>query len=185
MNLKRTNWLPMPTLPKPGEGRCLEVGHYHQLDQYSCGAIAGWNLVCAFHRDVAWEEFYALCAPDEKWGTPTERLKSALKAFGVGLKTASLRRFHSVRKHIDAGWPLLVVIDCPGSKDEHWCVVYGYEDSPAGRFVYITGNAQWSWSLLNKNRKESKMPWHEFAELWSLTEEQEAYVAWGTKRPRR
>jgi hypothetical protein len=134
-----------PTSPEVGEGTCLEVPSFRQIDGFSCGVVAGWSVIKAVYPVRGrgdFLKFYEDCAVSQETGTSWTRLIKALRNQGIGV---SLRRgpleFNALKKEIENGFPIIAVIDVPAADYCHWVAVYGYKQkSSTARWVYLNNN---------------------------------------------
>ncbi len=118
----------------------LDFTGYSQVDDFSCGAVAGWAVVEAFDARRSFRRFYKNCAATPARGTSTPRLAQALSESGVGIKHLRHRiSFARLCRAIDDGFPVICCVDHDKRDDtSHWLVVYGYQTRPAR--VFAAGN---------------------------------------------
>lgn len=127
-------------LPHPRGAITLELKGYSQVDDFSCGAVAGWTVVEAFDARRSFRKFYDDAAPHPKRGVSTPRLARALREHGLGVIQLRHRiSFGRLRRAIDAGFPVVCCVDHDKRDgDQHWLVAYGYQSRPAR--VFVAGN---------------------------------------------
>ncbi|MEI6714371.1 MAG: papain-like cysteine protease family protein [Verrucomicrobiota bacterium] len=157
-----------PDLRQWDESVCLNVSPATQIDLFSCGVAAGWAVVKLLYPDSREQDrraFYQWCAPCPDTGTPTERLHAALKKANVTVRLRHRKlRFETIKKTLQQGHPLIVCVDCPGTDEAHWTVVYGCCARGSGR-------QREERVLLFNNRRfwqgpdEELMPYARFREL--------------------
>jgi len=118
-----------PDLSQWDESVCLNVSPATQIDLFSCGVAAGWAVV-----KVAASEFkgtgstcvlpmvWHLADSGNTYGKAACRIEK-----GEGYVCARHRklRFETIKKTLQQGHPLIVCVDCPGTDEAHWTVVYG------------------------------------------------------------
>lgn len=136
----------------------LDLPGYCQIDTYSCGVVAGVMALKHFKPDASFSAFYARCDPHPEWGTSTARLTRGLRRSGVRVREHTDLTFAGLRAALDAGSPVLVTVQNPGSEDAHWVVVYGYGLKPNRVFLATNG-----FPLVSAN----EFTLRQFARLWS------------------
>ena len=127
-------------LAHPRDAVTLELSGYSQVDDFSCGAVAGWIVLEAFARRRSFRKFYDNCTPTQQQGTPTHRLARALRENGLGVQHLRHRiSFPRLCRAIDEGFPVICCVDHDKRDDtSHWLVAYGYQERPAR--VFVAGN---------------------------------------------
>lgn len=165
------NLLPHPSTQ---EGESLDIPGFSQLDSYSCGAVAGWMVLKALQPDASFKDFYLLCSPTPEDGLGDRALLKALRASGVGISTKpGGMTFEGIKKAIGNGFPIITIVDRPGTENAHWVVIYGYRQKP--KLVYLAGN-----NFLGIHSKQiggpNPVPFQEYSRL---SKGFSAYVCWG------
>ena len=171
---------PLLTDPDPDEGESLDITGYAQLDGYSCGAIAGWTVVSAIYPKSSWEKFYAACSPELEDGVSVTKLLKTLRAFGIGIGTKKEGlSFEEIKKAIGSGYPILTIVDRPGTDAAHWVVIYGYSETnkPKSQLVYVAGN-NFMGLYTKKFGGPNPMTYRKFSKL---SEGYNSYVCWGNR----
>ncbi|MEN9677412.1 MAG: hypothetical protein RIS76_3308 [Verrucomicrobiota bacterium] len=127
-------------LAHPRDAVTLDLSGYSQIDDFSCGAVAGWIVLEAFDRRRSFRKFYDCCSPKNPSGTSTPRLAHALCENGLGVQHLRHRiSFARLCRAIDDGLPVICCVDHDKRDDHaHWLVVYGYQERPAR--VFVAGN---------------------------------------------
>ncbi len=127
-------------LAHPRDAVTLDLTGYSQVDDFSCGAVAGWAVVEAFDARRSFRRFYERCGSATARGTTTPRLARALSESGVGVQHLRHRiSFARLCRAIDEGFPVICGVDHDKRDDTaHWLVVYGYQARPAR--VLVAGN---------------------------------------------
>jgi hypothetical protein len=127
-------------LAHPSDAVTLDLSGYSQIDDFSCGAVAGWIVLEAFDRRRSFRKFYDCCSPTDLGGTPTHRLAHALRENGLGVQYLRHRiSFARLCRAIDDGFPVICCVDHDKRDDtSHWLVAYGYQERPAK--VFVAGN---------------------------------------------
>jgi hypothetical protein len=157
-----------PDLSSWEKAVCLEMQPAMQMDFFSCGTIAGWSVLKALYPSRTEKDrvrFYKRCDPCPKTGTSTERLVRALEMaqVKVTVKQDNLL-FATIRRALLNGHPLIVCLDCPGTDEAHWTVVYGCCSSSRGRHrderVVLLNNRKF-W----QGAEMEVMPYRRFREL--------------------
>lgn len=110
-----------------------------QIDDFSCGAIAGWTSIKALYpKRRNKKAFYRDCNPSKIYGTSTGKLARALRKHGVRVSIRSQKlTLKQIREAVDAGFPLIVCVRADEG-EFHWTTVYGY--SSKKRKVYLSNN---------------------------------------------
>lgn len=133
----------------------LDIPAYTQIDSYSCGAVAGFQVVKAFYPEVRFEDFYSEVSPDPVRGTSSTVLVKALRRFGVVVGV----RKHMDRKQligaIDKCRPVILAVRNAGAAHYHWVVVRGFSCS----HVILAGNGI---PIFHRRR----LTWKEFRGIW-------------------
>lgn len=126
-------------LAHPRGAVTLDLAGYSQVDEFSCGAVAGWMVVEAFDARRSFERFYERCGTTDAHGTSTARLARALRESGLGVQHARRVSFARLCRAIDDGCPVICAVDHDKrDHEQHWLVVYGYQARPAR--VFVAGN---------------------------------------------
>lgn len=136
----------------------LGLPGYCQLDSYGCGVVAGVMALKHFKPRASFSAFYARVDPHPEHGTPTSRLIGALQRSGLLVTERHGLTFEDLCAAIDAGSPIIVVIQNPGADAAHWVTVYGYGLKPNRVFIATNGLP-----FVATN----EFPLHQFARLWS------------------
>jgi hypothetical protein len=168
---------PLPH-PSAEEGESLAIPSYSQADSYSCGAIAGWMVLEALQPDAKFKDFYRLCSPTPENGLNDRELVKALRASGVGISTKKNgMTFADIKKTIGDGFPIITVVDCPGTENAHWVVIYGYSQKRKSKqqLVYLGGS---NFMGLHTEHHGGPNP-IPFSEYSRLSKGFAAYVCWG------
>jgi len=147
----------------------LDVPGYCQTQSYTCGFTAGLMILHTFHPRRSAERFLRTVAPDPAEGTPSTRLVSALRGSRVGVRWLRSLSFEVIAQHIEAGEPLLAVVN-NGASYEHWVVVYGVRRGRSRR-VYVAANG------LPRPFDKSVYTWREFRGI--LQSQHGAWACWG------
>ena len=128
-------------LAHPSGAVTLDLTGYSQVDDFSCGAVAGWAVVEAFDARRGFRRFYERCGSTLARGTSTPRLARALSESGVGVKHLRHRiSFARLCRAIDDGFPVICSVDHDKRDDSaHWLVIYGYQTRPARLFAAGNG----------------------------------------------
>ena len=127
-------------LAHPSDAVTLDLSGYSQIDDFSCGAVAGWIVLEAFDRRRSFRKFYDCCSPKNPGGTSTPRLAHALRENCRGVQLLRHRiSFARLCRAIDDGFPVICCVDHDKRDDfSHWLVAYGYQQRPAR--VLVAGN---------------------------------------------
>ena len=136
----------------------LDLPGYCQLDSYCCGVVAGVMALKLFQPRASFTAFHARVQPHPENGTSTTRLVRALRQSGLRVTDRADLTFAGLCAAIDAGCPVLVVVQNPGADAAHWVVVYGYGRKPNRVFLATNG-----YPFIAKN----VVPLRQFARLWS------------------
>jgi hypothetical protein len=136
----------------------LDVTGYLQTNSYSCGGIAAATVVRYLKPRTPFGTAYDAVSPDPDFGTSTTRAVQGLRACGLTVSRRKRLSFRRLCEAIDAGRPVMVIIQNPGAPCSHWIVVYGYRKRPDA--LYIAGN---NWPLLSTNL----IPRYEFEGFWN------------------
>lgn len=164
--------------PDPQEGESLAIAGYSQLDSYSCGAVAGWTILKALQPKATFKEFYLRCSPSPQFGLADGPLVKALRASGVGVSTKrNGMTFEQIKEAIGDGFPVLTIVDRPGTETAHWVVIYGCAQKRPGRqqFVYVANN---NFMGIQNERNSGANPLT-YMEYKTLSKGFQAYVCWG------
>lgn len=146
-----------PPRSSPSNTITLPVKGYRQMDDYSCGALAGWSVVQLLKPQGDFRRFHKACAPSKRWGISTAKLSAAMRRHGI---TISLRKdldFDVIKASIERGCPVLVSVSTITEAFWHWVVIYGVGWNP--RRIYISA------SLPDQPRKEVVV-WRTFEKHW-------------------
>ncbi len=128
------------SLPRPRDAVTLELTGYSQVDDFSCGAVAGWIALRFLDKRRSFQKFYKTCDPHDERGLSTPQLARALRASAVEVQHLRHRiSFARLCRAIDDGSPVICCVD-HDKRDctQHWVVVYGYRQRPAQ--VFVAGN---------------------------------------------
>jgi hypothetical protein len=149
-------------LPHPKSATTLALHGFSQLDDYSCGVVAGWSVVHSFYPHKSVQRFYDLSRVSPQQGVTMANLVRALRVSGVGISYRRVVTFERLRSWINRGYPVICFVrhkhaeggryDGAGGKrsvgskrsaggdlEGHWLVVYGYRERPV-REVFVAGN---------------------------------------------
>lgn len=122
-----------------GETRVPGFRCYSQVDSYSCGAVAGFQVVKTFYPEAVFGEFYESCRTTGE-GTNMIFLMVALDQHGVDFSPEWHLSPAAIRKAIQNGHPVIVSIKNIGSENEHLAVIYGYRK---GGFLLSANGLPW------------------------------------------
>ena len=136
----------------------LDLPGYCQLDSYCCGVVAGVMALKLFQPRASFTAFHERVQPHPENGTSTTQLVRALRQSGLRVTDRADLTFAGLCATIDAGSPVIVVVQNPGVDAAHWVVVYGYGRKPNRVFLATNG-----YPFLAKN----VVPLRRFARLWS------------------
>ncbi len=136
----------------------LDLPGYVQLDSYGCGVVAGVMALKHFKPRASCSAFYTRVNPHPEHGTPTSRLIGALQRSGLCVTERLGLTFADLCAAIDAGNPVIVVIQNPGTDAAHWITVYGYGLKPDRVFLATNG-----FPFVATN----VFPLRQFARIWS------------------
>ena len=139
---------------REGESR-LDLPVYAQIDTYSCGAVAGFQVAKYFHQTAVFSEFYACTSPSPDHGTSTKQLIEALGQYGIRCSRPRRPSLKGIRAAIDAERPVIITIQNTGSDNMHWVTVYGYGD---GYMLMATNGLP----FFNNHRVDNR----KFMQLW-------------------
>ena len=117
----------------------LDLPGYMQINSYSCGAITAAMIVRYFRPDMSFARVYGAINPDCEDGANTGQVVRGLRSCGLRVGLRTKLRFHEIRKSIDQGKPVMVVIHNPGSASNHWVTLYGYSVRPDRVFLATNG----------------------------------------------
>jgi len=140
----------------PTDARIIGNVPFHQQETYQCGpsalaiALNYWNIPVT-PEQIAEEIF-------SKSARGTLNLDMILYAQGKGLYAEQYRgSVESLKTDIDAGFPLIVMVDYGFSlyRQNHFMVVVGYSEHG---IIAHTGR-----------EKEEGIPWDDFIESWKKT----------------
>ncbi len=145
------DWTPSP---RPGEF-ILDLPAYVQVDSYSCGVTAGFQVVKYHHPRASFSDFYDAVNPNEKTGTSGTRLVKTLREFDVSVGTRAVLNPTSIKRSLDNGWPVIAVMRQPRATYHHWITLYGYSDS----HVMVANNG-FLWFY------RRRMEWSRFLSMW-------------------
>ncbi len=144
--------------PGPRPGECvLDLKGYAQVDSYSCGVIAGFQVVKSFYPKMKFEDFYGEVNPDPETGTSRRKLKKALRRFAVNTRACHQLNRKSLCRYLRDGFPVIVVIRNIGAEARHWVTLRGYGPQD----VLITNNG------LPLLPSSYRMPWSVFNQIWN------------------
>lgn len=127
------------------------------MDDYSCGALAGWSVVQLLKPQGDFRSFHKACVPSKRWGISTAKLSAAMRKHGITVAVRKELDFDVIRASIERGFPVLVSISTVTEAFWHWVVIYGVGWSP--RRIYISA------SLPGRHRKKI-VAWRTFERHW-------------------
>ena len=148
--------IPLERAGNPGEVT-LDLPGYIQTNSYSCGAITAAMIVHFFRPRMSFARIYQAVGPLQDCGASTSRVVRGLRSCGLRVSLRRQLGFREIRKAIDQGRPVMVVIHNPGSRCDHWVTVYGYSVRPDRVFV-ATNGLPW----IHSNRVDRS----QFQRLW-------------------
>jgi len=92
-----------------------------QLDDFSCGAQSAFMILRYFGKARSIERTIKLLGTDAD-GTGIQAMTRLFRARGLTPKPMKDGKKRDIRRAIDDGRPVLVLLD----DEEHWACVYGY-----------------------------------------------------------
>jgi hypothetical protein len=140
--------VPVPIEQAQGQSEVtLDLPGYLQTNSYSCGAMAAAMVVHRFRSRMSFERIYDAVDPLPECGAGALCVVRGLRSCGLHVSHRKKLSFARLCQAIDRGRPVVVLIDNPGSEDDHWVVVYGYGRRPDRLFIAVNG-VPW----FNRNR---------------------------------
>src|SRR5262249_18183680 len=100
----------------------LDLGRYRQMDDYSCGYMAGVAVVRCYRPEVDPQRLWAAVRPTCDEGCDEDRLLSALRRFGVRVRRRRGLGSREVFDLLGQGKPVIVLVDVPALETDHWAV---------------------------------------------------------------
>ena len=117
----------------------LDLPGYMQTNSYGCGAITAAMIVRYFRPHLTFARIYDAVNPLPDNGASTGKVVRGLRSCGLRVSQRTKLRFDDLRKAIDQGMPVMVVIHNPGATADHWVVAYGYSQRPNRVFLATNG----------------------------------------------
>lgn len=158
--------LPDP-LPHPSDAVTLNMKGFSQLDNVSCGVVAGWCVVHSFDPRRSFDKFLDLCEVSSKIGVTMASLTRALRGSGVDVDYRRSVTWDRLREWVDSGYPIICnVQQDPDDNSRHWFVIYGYRGHHSRtREVLVAGNG-WLSVLGFSVEGRHRLPWGEFERMF-------------------
>lgn len=164
MGLLTSRHLVPDPLPHPSSSVTLSLHGFSQLDDYSCGAVAGWCVVHSFDSHRSFNKFYKACQVTTKQGVTMVNLMRALCGSGVDVEYRRQVTFDRICAWVDAGHPVICNVQHERGEDaRHWLVVYGYRQTPPT--VLVAGNG-WLSALGVSVEGHHHLRWGEFKRMF-------------------
>lgn len=164
--------------PLPGaneSGEALDIPGYFQIASYTCGYIAGLNVLHTFHPGYPAEVFRRKLNMEEDGYAEIKPLIQALKSSGIGMSVRRKMSFKDIVKAISEGFPVILLIRTNKTKVTHWVVAYGYQRDPES--VLLAGKGV---GLL----KQNIIPREKFEQIWYTEEGLAGLICWGKPLPK-
>lgn len=159
---------PLPGANKSGEA--LQVPGYFQTGTFTCGYIAGMNVVHTFHPDYPKGKFRQKLRMKSNTGADIWPLVRALRSSGIGVSVRRTMAFEEITTAISDGYPVILLIKTDEDNVSHWVVVYGYQREPEA--VLLAGKGI---GIL----KQNIIPRETFENIWYTEENLASLVCWG------
>ncbi|SRR6266571_2869913 len=144
------------TIPRQGEV-VVYLPAYTQVDSFSCGAVAGFQVVKSIYPGAEFSDFYAEVNSDPGNGIRIRQLVRALRRFGVVVRSHNRMTPPQLCRCLEQGKLVVVTIQNPGSDHLHVGVVHGYSET----HVMLSNNGV-SWLPFRR-----RITWECFEQIWN------------------
>lgn len=131
------DWLPGPN---GDDATVLAVPGYAQVQDYTCGFVAGLMVLHTYNPRADVDLFYKRVDPHEQWGSSTVKVANALRKSGIGVGKRKSLTFKTVAATIEAGYPIITSVLTDDPEVNHWVVIYGVGHKPKRIFLAANGS---------------------------------------------
>lgn len=112
--------------PKQIDGPSLGLRNYRQKDDHSCSYVAALAVVHHFDRSVNPTDVLKSIRPTVTGGLSRGALRSGLKELGIDTKYKKNLTVADLRRHVNAGNPVMLTVFPKDWSSDHWTVVEGF-----------------------------------------------------------
>jgi len=149
----------LPKARDPHRETVLDLPGRRQVEDFSCGFVAGLMVTDYFGGRVSVDRLYGLVRPDPTWGASTRKLATALRECGIRVALRDRLDFAAVAEAIAAGRPVITCVASALADDNHWAVIYGVGIQPRRVFLAGVGVPHVDFGKV--------LRWGEFRRMWT------------------
>lgn len=107
----------------------INLTNYRQGDVHTCGFVAALTVAHYFYPDMPAEEVLTAVRPTPDWGINRHKLVRGLEKLGVGAEFHDDLEVDDLRSYVSAGVPVIVSVWPEEWMNDHWTVVWGFDDT--------------------------------------------------------
>lgn len=122
--------------PKKIDGPHLNLANYKQHDDHSCSFVAAMAVAHHFDKSVSPKEVLKAVRPSKSGGMDRKGVQRGMRELGIEAKYVKDLTVAKLKKHVEAGTPVMLTVYPKDWTSDHYTVVQGF--SEGGKRIHLS-----------------------------------------------